>query len=122
MTMASYAAITLLHPRTALDRLWVLNSDAHRQLITRGKPAGLLFLFLAAALAAAGLGWFRRSLWGWRLATVIVAVQIVGDFVNLLRGDWVRGSIGLVIGSALLLYMLSDATRSQFRVAAENNP
>jgi hypothetical protein len=97
--MASYAAITLLHPRTALDRLWVLNSDAHRQLITRGKTAGLLFLFLAAALAAAGLGWFRRALWGWRLATVIVAIQVGGDFVNLLRGIGCEGQSDLLSGA-----------------------
>jgi hypothetical protein len=35
----------------------------------------------------AGIGWFRRRLWGWRLVVVIIATQVLGDVVSFVRGD-----------------------------------
>jgi sterol desaturase/sphingolipid hydroxylase (fatty acid hydroxylase superfamily) len=113
-TMASLAATTLLWPGTALDRLWVLNPKAHEQLVPLGSTVGILFLVLGAALTAAGIGWFRRRLWGWRLAAGIIAVQVVGDVVNCVRGDWLRGGTGVIIAGALLLFLLSQKIRAAF--------
>ena len=67
-TMASFAGTTLTWPGTSFDRLWALNPTAHKQLVPFAKPAGTLFLLLAAMLALAGTGWFKHRLWGWRLA------------------------------------------------------
>jgi hypothetical protein len=113
-TMASLAAITLLWPATPLDRLWVLNPKAHEQLAPLGSTVGILFLLLGAALTAAGIGWFRRRLWGWRLAVGIITTQVVGDVVNCVRGDWLRGGTGVVIAGALLLFLLSPKIRAAF--------
>jgi hypothetical protein len=66
--MASLAAITLLWRGTALDRLWALNPIAYKRLAPLGGTVGILFVLLSAALSAAGIGWFRRRLGGWRLA------------------------------------------------------
>jgi hypothetical protein len=112
--MASLAAITLLWRGTALDRLWVLNPLAYKQLAPLGNTVGLLFLVLGAALTTAGFGWFRRRLWGWRLAVVIIATQFLGDVVNCVRGDLLRGGIGLIIAGALLLFLLQPKIRSRF--------
>src|SRR5579864_7336711 len=57
--MASLAGTTLSWPGTSLDRVWALNPTAHKQLATFAKPAGILFLVLAATLALAGTGWFQ---------------------------------------------------------------
>ena len=100
--MASLAATTLLWAGTALDRLWVLNPKAHELLAPLGGKVGGLFLLLAAALTTAGIGWFRRRSWGWRLTIGILAVQVVGDIVNCVRGDWLRGGTGVIIGSGKL--------------------
>ena len=70
---ASLAATTLLWPGTVLDRVWALNPVAYKQLAPLGGTVGLLFLLLGAILATSGIGWFRRRLWGWRLAVVIIA-------------------------------------------------
>src|SRR5438552_2381815 len=75
MTMAMYAGITLLHPGTALDHLWSLNPVAHRELLIFRKPAGVLFLMLAAVAALTGLGWFRQRIWAWRLAVLGICAQ-----------------------------------------------
>ena len=86
--MASLAATTLLWRGTALDRVWALNPIAYKQLAPLGGAVGVLFLLLGAALTTAGIGWFRRRLWGWRLAVVIIAIQVLGDLVNCVSGDW----------------------------------
>ena len=114
MTMALYAAITLLHPGTVLDRLWSLNPGAHRELLPFRKPAGALFLLIAVTAAIGGVGWFRRLLWGWRLAVLGIGTQVLGDCVNLVRGDVLRGGTGLLIGGGLLIYLLRSQIKNNF--------
>jgi hypothetical protein len=112
--MAALAGTTLTLPGTFLDRTWFLNPTAHDQLAPYGKIAGPLFLFLAALLALAAAGWFRRRIWGRRLAVAIIATQVLGDLVNFLRGDFLRGGTGFLIAGALLLYLLSAPVRASF--------
>jgi hypothetical protein len=112
--MASLAAATLLWRGTALDRLWVLNPIAYKQLAPLGGRVGILFLLLGTTLITAAIGWFRRRLWGWRLAVVIIATQVLGDVVNCIRGDWLRGGTGVIIAGALLLFLLQPRIRATF--------
>jgi len=112
--MASLAGATLTWPGTSYDRIWSLNPTAHKQLAIFGKPIGILFLLLSATLAVAATGWFKRRLWGWRLAVVVIATQALGDLVNFFRGDWLGGGVGFSIAAALLLYLLSPAVRAAF--------
>ena len=79
-----------------------------------GGIVGILFLVLAATLITAGIGWFRRRLRGWRLAVVIIATQVLGDVVNCVRGDWLRGGTGVIIAGALLLFLLQPRIRASF--------
>jgi hypothetical protein len=113
-SMAGLAATTLLWRGTALDRLWDLNPTAYKQLAPLGGTVGILFLLLGAALTTAAIGWFRRRLWGWRLAVVIIATQVLGDVVNCVRGDLLRGGTGVIIAGALLLFLLRPKVRASF--------
>ncbi len=113
-TMASLAATTLLLPGTFLDRTWTLNPTAYKRLSPLGSKGGVLFLLLAVILVASGIGWFRRRHWGWTLAVVIIGIQVVGDIINLIRGDWLRGGTGVIIAGALLLYLLTPRVRAAF--------
>jgi len=112
--MAILAAITLLWRGTLLDRLWDLNPIAYKQLAAWGGAVGILFVLLGAALTTAGIGWFRRRLWGWRLAVVIIAIQVLGDVVNCVRGDLLRGGTGVIIAGGLLLFLLQRKIRATF--------
>ena len=112
--MASLAGGTLIWRGSSLDKVWSLNPAAYNHLVGLGKPVGILFLLLSAALAIAGVGWFKRRLWGWRLAVGIILTQILGDMVNSLRGDFMRGGIGLVLASALLFYILRSEVKAVF--------
>jgi len=122
MTMALYAAITLLHPGTALDRLWSLNPDAYRDLLPICKPAGVMFLLIATTAAITGYGWLRRRIWGWRLAVLGIGTQVLGDCVNLIRGDLLRGGAGLLIGGGLLIYLLSSNIKNNFTPVTDSGP
>jgi hypothetical protein len=112
--MASLAATTLLWRGTPLSRLWDLNPMAYKVLARLGGTFGFLFLLLGAALTTAGIGWFRRRLWGWRLAVIIISTQVLGDIVNCVRGDWLRGGTGVIIAGALLLFLLQPRIRAIF--------
>jgi len=112
--VAGLAAITLLWRGTPLDRLWVLNQMAYKRLVPMGRAVGILFLLLSGALTTAGIGWFRRRPWGWRLAVVIIATQVVGDLVNCVRGDLLRGGTGVIVAGALLLFLWRPKIRDSF--------
>ena len=47
---------------------------------------------------------------------VIIAIQVLGDIINLLRGDWLHGATGVSIAGALLVYILSPRIRAAFSV------
>jgi len=113
-TMASLAATTLLWRGTPLDRVWALNPQAYKQLAPLGSTIGILFLLLAATLTTAGIGWYRRRLWAWKLAVVIIATQVMGAALNCLKGELLRGGAGVIIAGALLLFLLQPGIRAKF--------
>lgn len=114
-SMAALAGTTLLWRGTALDRVWTLNPRAYRELAPLGWIVGIPFLLLSATLFAASVGWFRRRLWGWRLAVGLIAAQVVGNVVNLFLGRIAEGLTGFVIAAALLVYLLRRHVKSFFR-------
>jgi hypothetical protein len=118
--MASLAGTTLIWRGSLLDHMWVLNAPAYKQLAPFGKTVGVPFLVLSAALAAAGVGWFGRRLWGWRLAVVIIATQVLGDLVSIFMGHLARGAGGVTIASALLLFLLRPTVRADFAARRAN--
>jgi hypothetical protein len=112
--MAGLAGTTLMWHGTTLDRAWKLNPTAYRELAPLGGKVAILFVLLSAALALSGIGWLRHKLWGWKLAVVIIATQLVGDILNLVTGDVIRGATGVVIAGALLMYIVSPRMRAEF--------
>jgi len=115
--MACLAGITLVWRGTIFDRIWALNAPAYSQLAPFGKTVGVLFLLLSATLLLAGAGWFKRRRWGWRLAVAIIGTQVLGDFLNASKGDVIRGGIGFIIATVLLVYLLRPQVRSAFTSA-----
>ena len=112
--MASLAGTTLIWRGTVLDGIWALNATAYRRLAPLGRIVGILFPLLSAALALAGAGWFKRRLWGWKLAVGLIVTQVLGNLANLVMGDVLRGATGLALAGALLYYLLRPAIRNLF--------
>jgi len=112
--MATLAGTTLVWPGTALDRIWSLNPRAYAELTPLGRVVGMAFILFGMTLAVTAVGWFKRCLWGWRLAVGIIAAQVLGDVVNVSRGRIVAGGIGATIAGVMFFYLLGDAVRSAF--------
>lgn len=112
--MATIAGETLIWRGTFLDRMWALNPRAFRELAPFGRMAGIFFLLLAVILALAGLGWFRRRVWGWWLAVVIMATQVLGGLVHLVMARIAEGVIGATIPGLLLIYLLRRRVKAEF--------
>lgn len=101
-------------PGTFLDALWALNKRGHEGLAGFGRLAALLFAVLSLTLCLAAVGWFRRRYWGWVLGVAIIALNMAGDLINGLRGEWIKGAIGVAIAGLLLTYMSRSGVRSYF--------
>lgn len=115
--MASLAGTTLTWRGTALDRIWALNPRAYSQLAPFGAKAGILLFLVGFVLAISGIGWFKRRIWGWRLAVAIIATQVVGGFVNVVMGHGAEGAIGVTVAGGLLFYLFRTPVRAVFRRA-----
>jgi len=113
--MASLAGVTLIWRHAPLTRMWRLNPRAYTVLAPLGAAAGVPFLILGMCLAAAAVLWLRHRVWGWRLAVVIVALQTLGDLVNMFLGRVIEGGAGVAIAGALLGYLLWTPVRAAFR-------
>src|SRR5581483_3033098 len=112
--MAALAGITLVWRGTMLDKVWALNKPAYAVLSPIAGVVGPLFLVLSAIMVSITMGWLRRKLWAWWLALIVLGTQIIGDIVNLVRGDLLRGIAGVVIASALLFLLAQREVRDQF--------
>jgi hypothetical protein len=112
--MASLAGTTLLWRGTPLDRMWVLNVRAYNQLTPLGRAIGIPFLLLGVALFTAGVGWIKLRRWGWNLAVAIIAIQITGDLVSMVKGQALRGGAGIAFAGALLFFMTRRSVREAF--------
>ena len=74
----------------------------------------MVFLLLALALGTVAVGWFQKKRWGWRLAVCIIGIQVLGDLVNLTKGDYARGVTGVVTAGPLLIYLCSPPMKALF--------
>ena len=114
--MAFISFLGLLLPGGFLEPIWQLNPQAHVALTGLSSWGVVLMLAVAIACALAAVGLWSRSHCGLRLAVCILVVNLLGDLLNaVLRGD-LRTLIGIPIGAALLLYLLSSRTRARFGV------
>jgi len=105
--MASLTAVMLLFPGSILDSLWRLNPRSHEEFAVLGLWAVLLMVVIASACATVAFGLWRCARWGYIAAIVGISVNLVGDTMNAVIGhDW-RTLIGLPIGGAAIIYLVS---------------
>jgi uncharacterized membrane protein (DUF2068 family) len=114
-TMGSLAAITLGFPGTILDRAWELNKSGHAQLMPLGRIMGLPFVVVAVVALCAGIGWFKRRRWAWIVGVLGIAVNLVGDVINMAIGERWKGLIGVGIAGLLLIYLTRPKVRDYLR-------
>jgi hypothetical protein len=117
--LISFASgVSLLFPGSPLEPMWKLNPRA-REAFDRMDPGGVLLLAaVCVACASAALGLWSGRLWGYRLAVVLLTVNLLGDLANVLLGVEPRALVGVPIVAALLFFLASARVRSYFRSGA----
>jgi hypothetical protein len=103
--MCALTIVLLISPGSALDSLWGLNPEARVGFQSLGNAAILLMFVVGAGCAFATIGLWRRSLWGIRIALIILWLNIIGDLFNALGRHDYRALIGLPIGGAMIFYL-----------------
>src|SRR5262245_30775106 len=102
--MCALTVTLLLFPGTGFDLFWRLNPDARLAFQSLGIGSFVIMTIVGAACGAAAIGLWRGSVWGVRLALIILALNIAGDLINVfLRHDY-RALIGLPIGGATIVH------------------
>lgn len=112
--MSFISAASLLFPGSLLEPMWRLNPRAHEAFAGIGAWAVILMCAVSAACAAAALGLWRGARWGHRLAFIVLAINLLGDIVNVLTGTEPRALVGVPIVVVILLYLMSKRVKRFF--------
>ncbi len=110
--MSGLGAVMLLFPGSIVEPLWRLNPRAREGFAAMGLCAVLLMGVVCAACGTAALGLRRCKRWGYWTAFAILTINLAGDTTNaVIAHDW-RTLIGLPIGGAMVVYLVTK--RSAF--------
>lgn len=112
--IALVAAVSLAFPGGALEPIWRLNLRAREVFGRIGFAAVVLMTVLSAACALTGEGLRRGARWGYVLAVVGLAIQLLGDLVNTVFGIEPRAVFGIPIAAVLILYLMTGRVRRYF--------
>lgn len=116
-TMCTLTILALLFPGSVLEPVWRLNPDAHVAFQSLGRLSILLMLVVGTACASAAIGLVRRKRWGRLIAIAVLAVNLLGDTINAIARHDFRTLIGLPIGGAIILYLMSKRMRNFFETS-----
>jgi uncharacterized membrane protein (DUF2068 family) len=113
-TISLTAAISLSLPRSVLESMWRLNPRAYANLSSLGVWAVVLLSTVSVFCAAAAVGLWRVSRWGYWIAVGLIAINLIGDMTNVLIGSEPRAVVGVPIAAAILVYLMSRRARVFF--------
>ena len=109
------AVAALLFPNSFLGPIWRLNPRGHAGFVIMGLWAIILLISVSAACAVAAVGLWRGAKWGHVIAVFLIAINLIGDIVNVALGTELRAIVGIPIAGLLLIYLLSRRVRCYFR-------
>jgi len=112
--IAATAAFSLLRPGGALEPLWRLNPRGREGFRGLGPWAAVLLGIVSVACALAAVGLWRGRPWGRRVASALMAVNLIGDAANATVGGDQRAAIGIPIAIAILWFLQTRRVRAFF--------
>jgi uncharacterized membrane protein (DUF2068 family) len=65
--------------------------------------------------AAASLGLWWTSRWGYWFAVGLITINLIGDLINVVLGTEPRAIVGVPVAAAILAYLISKRVRKVFR-------
>ena len=96
------ASLSLLRPNSFLEPMWRLNPRAHENLSSLGFWAVALLSSVSLFCAAAAIGLWQESRWGYRIAIGLMMVNLIGDVTNVVLGIEPRAIAGVPIAAGIL--------------------
>src|SRR2546423_9407843 len=92
--MSFMASISLLFPGSFLEPMWRLNPGAREGFSHMGTRAIVLMCAVCVACTATAVGLWRGARWGDWLAVLLLAINLLGDVVNVVTGTEPRAAVG----------------------------
>ena len=108
------SAVSLIFPGSFLEPIWRLNPNARAGFSRIGSWAIVLMVAVCVACIFTAVGLWRKRLWGYRLAVVMLVVNLCGDVINVITGTEPKAIIGIPIVGAILAYLLRKPTSAHF--------
>src|SRR3982751_2373946 len=112
--MSFISFVSLLFPGSFLEPMWRLNPRAREGFNSMGVWAVVLMCAVCLACASAAVGLWRGARWGYRLALIILAINLLGDVINVILGTEPRAVVGIPIVIAIFAFLLSRRVRRFF--------
>src|SRR4051812_38814649 len=112
--MSFISFVSLVFPGSFLEPMWRLNPRAREGFHSLGAWAVALMFTVSVACASAAVGLWRKARWGYRLALIILAINLLGDVANVVLGTEPRAAIGIPIVIAIFAFLLSRRVRGFF--------
>lgn len=119
-TISLIASISLLLPNSFLEPIWRLNPSAHESLSRPGLWAALMLSTVSMLCAAAAIGLWRGSRWGYWLAVGLILTNLLGNVINVVLGTEPRALVGVPIATALLTYLIVSKKVRKFFSTSKN--
>lgn len=108
------SAVSLLFPGSFLEPMWRVNPRAREGFAGMGAWAVVLMCSLSLVCAAAAVGLWRGARWGYRLAVSLLAMNLLGDVINVILGTEPAAVVGIPVVIAIFTYLLSRRVRRFF--------
>ncbi len=112
--MGFIAFVSLLFPGSFLEPMWRLNPRAREGFSSIGVWAVVLMCAVWVACASAAVGLWRGARWGYRLALMIFAINLLGDVANVILGTEPRAVVGIPVVIAIFVFLASKRVRRFF--------
>ena len=119
-TISLIAGISLLLPNSFLEPMWRLNPRAHENLSRLGLWAVVMLSTVSMLCAAAAIGLWRGSRWGYWLAVGLILTNLLGNVINVVLGTEPRAIVGVPIAAALLAYLIFSKNVREFFSKSNN--
>ncbi len=112
------SSVGLFFPGSFLEPLWRLNPRARAGFTDMGSWSIVLMCAVCVACASAAVGLWRGARWGYWLAMALLAINLLGDIVNVVLGTEPRAVVGIPIVLAIFAFLRSRRVRRFFTSSA----
>jgi uncharacterized membrane protein (DUF2068 family) len=108
------AGLSLLRPNSFLESMCDSILALHENLSSLGLWAVVLLATFSMFCAAAAIGLWRGSRWGYWLAVGLMVTNLLGNLTNVVLGTEARAIVGMPIAAAILAYLLMSKKVREF--------